>query len=108
MSNTPSMAEHQSNSNKNQPAFIQNTYPINSGPEKHTRFMKPGFKTITCFFAAVFFPLISFSIAILWLIFHHRVPPAFSSQLDLQTARNDNDAAYYLVNFPATQLLFIT
>lgn len=109
MSNISSMSERQSNGNdKGQPSFTQNEYPINSDPRTDTMFMKPGFKTITCFFAAVFFPLIAFSIAILWLIFHHRVQPAFSSQLNLQTAPNDNDAAYYYVNFSATQLLFIT
>ncbi len=103
------MADRQSDDNdKNHATINQNIYPLNSGSETNTKFMKPGFKTITCFFAAVFFPLIAFSIVILWLIFHYRVQPVLSSQLDLQTAPNENDAAYYYVNFPATQLLFIT
>lgn len=69
---------------------------------------KVGLKTITFLFSSIFFPLIAFSIVILWIVFHYRVTPSkFASLSGMQLKANEDETEYYYVNFSATRILFV-
>ncbi|KAF8847558.1 hypothetical protein BDZ45DRAFT_733530 [Acephala macrosclerotiorum] len=88
--------------------FLDSPNTLVSGKKPHQKIA--GLKTISFLFALVFFPLIAFSIVILWFIFYYRVitERSRSASSDLQTTPNENHASYYYINFSATTLLFIT